>query len=142
MEQQRSNVVPVCLVKLMAILPPVLAVLSMEGCGDKAPTPTAMETQGSPVSYIFRGRYQGVESSNQYAVWVVDTHTGAVVRCGTDACGAWIMPKVSDSTPTSSIKPPMASQFPALPQFEPRHSNETQEAIAEQAGVNRSAMKK
>jgi hypothetical protein len=87
------------------------AVLIVAGCDDEVPErPAAMPEPPAAVperpaavpehpaaSYVFAGRYQGVESTNQFAVWVVDTYTGAVVRCDTQKCGEWVVP----GTPTS-----------------------------------------
>jgi hypothetical protein len=75
------------------------AVLIVAGCDDDVPErPAAVPERPAAVpehpaaSYVFAGRYQGVESTNQFAVWVVDTYTGAVVRCDTQRCGEWVVP--------------------------------------------------
>ena len=68
------------------------AVLVVAGCDDAVPERPAAVPEHPGASYVFTGRYQGVESTNQFAVWVVDTHTGAVVRCDTQKCGEWVVP--------------------------------------------------
>jgi hypothetical protein len=73
------------------------AVLIVAGCDDEVPEHPAAVPEHPAASYVFAGRYQGVESTNQFAVWVVDTYTGAVVRCDTQKCGEWVVP----GTPTS-----------------------------------------
>jgi hypothetical protein len=74
-----------------------LAVLIIAGCDDEVP-------ERSAASYVFAGRYQGVESANQYAVWVVDTYTGAVVRCDTQKCGEWVAPKTRSSRSEAVVR--------------------------------------
>ncbi len=76
----------------------------MVGCEDEVPIPAAEGPKHSPVSYVYRGRYQGVASSNQFAVWVVDTQTSAVVRCDMDACGEWVVPKAPGSAPVPEVR--------------------------------------
>jgi hypothetical protein len=82
------------------ILLTAVAALAIGGCGNEPPPPA--EAQRSlPMPQVFGGRYQGVASSNQYAVWVVDTETGAVARCETQKCGEWVFPKTPGSAPAS-----------------------------------------
>jgi len=69
------------------------AVLMIAACGnEEEPEHPAAVPERPGASYVFAGRYQGVESTNQFAVWVVDTYTGAVVRCDTEKCGEWVVP--------------------------------------------------
>jgi hypothetical protein len=68
------------------------AVLVIAGCDHEVPEHPAEVAERPAASYTFAGRFQGVESTNQFAVWVVDTHTGAVVRCDTQKCGEWVLP--------------------------------------------------
>ena len=103
-EQQTINAVPVNIRKLAKFLLPMVAVLIMVGCEDEVPMPAVEGPKHSPVSYVHRGRYQGVASSNQFAVWVVDTQTGAVVRCDMDACGEWVVPQALGTAPASEVQ--------------------------------------
>ena len=85
--------------RVLTLLFAPLAVLIIAGCDDKAP-------ERSAASYVFAGRYQGVASTNQFAVWVIDTYTGAVVRCDTQECGEWVVAK----TPTSGSEAVVGSR--------------------------------
>jgi len=75
------------------------AVLIIAGCDDEVAERPAAVPERPGASYVFAGRYQGVESTNQFAVWVVDTYTGAVVRCDTEKCGEWVTPGTPPSEP-------------------------------------------
>jgi len=81
----------------LTILLAASAVSMIAGCGNEEPGRSAAEPARSGPSRVFAGRYQGVESANPFAVWVVDTSTGAVVRCDTQECGEWITPGTPDS---------------------------------------------
>ena len=73
------------------------AVLIVAGCDSEVPEHPSEVTEHPAASYVFAGRYQGVESTNQFAVWVIDTYTGAVVRCDTQKCGEWVVPGMPPS---------------------------------------------
>jgi len=77
----------------LPILLAASAMLIVAGCDDDVPERPAVVPEYPGASYVFAGRYQGVESTNQFAIWVVDTYTGAVVRCDTQKCGEWVVPE-------------------------------------------------
>jgi hypothetical protein len=91
----------------MKILLPAVAALGTTGCGNEVPppAPTAQVSRPEPAPYVFGGRFQGVASNNQFAVWVVDTQTGAVARCDTQACAEWVLPKAPGWTPAPGAQP-------------------------------------
>lgn len=83
----------------LTMLLSVSAVSIIAGCGNEEPGRSATEPARPGSSHVLSGRYQGVESANPFAVWVVDTSTGAVVRCDTQKCGEWITPLMPASGP-------------------------------------------
>lgn len=88
---------------MMKSLLPAVTVLGLASCGNEVPpAPTAEVSRPEPAPYVFGGRFQGVASNNQFAIWVVDTQTGAVTRCDTQACGEWVLPKAPGWTPAPS----------------------------------------
>lgn len=104
---------------MIKILLPAVVALGLSGCGDEAPPAPIVQVPQSaptPAPYVFDGRYQGVASNNQFAVWVVDTRTGAVARCDTQACGEWVLPKAPGWTPAPGAQA-TGQQQPMVPGF-------------------------
>jgi len=100
----------------MKILFPAAAALGMAGCGEEmqATAPSGEVPRPGAMPYVFGGRYQGVASNNQFAVWVVDTQTGAVTRCDMQACGEWVLPKALAWAPAPSAHP-VGQREPGVP---------------------------